>query len=165
MLRKYETVFVLRPDLPDEEMERVHTRTVAAVTENGGLEIAYQDWGKKRMAYPIQKSLKGNYIYFRYLSDGRAVNELERQLKVMDPVLRHITVKLADRIEPASFDFEADRKTIFPFGIKQREPERLGEGGAPAGEEGQAAPAPLRRGDGEEDDNRKAVADDELDGE
>jgi small subunit ribosomal protein S6 len=139
MLRKYETLFIVRPDLPEEQMAKVKERATAAVTSQGGIEIAYQDWGKKKLAYPVKKVPKANYVYFRYLAGGEAVAELERVLKVQDDVLRFITVKLGDRIDAASFDVEEDRKGIFPFNIKPREPsaERPAEEGD---EEGGEAP-------------------------
>ena len=121
MLRKYETLFIVKPDLPEEEMEMIKTRATTAITAKAGLEITLQDWGKKRLAYPIRKHLKGNFLYLRYLSTGSSVDELERNLRVLDPVLRYITVKLDDRVDPETFDFEGEAATIFPFNIKPRE--------------------------------------------
>jgi small subunit ribosomal protein S6 len=121
MLRKYETLFIVKPDLPEEEMETIKTRASTAITTKAGLEIVLQDWGKKRLAYPIRKHLKGNFVYLRYLSTGDSVDELERNLRVLDPVLRYITVKLDDRVDPETFDFEGEAATIFPFNVKPRE--------------------------------------------
>jgi small subunit ribosomal protein S6 len=122
MLSKYETVLIVKPDLPEDQFEVVKTRAIAAITTTGGHEIVFQDWGKKRLAYPIKKSPKGNYLYFRYLADGKGVAELERNIKVLDPMLRYLTVKLGDRIEEEGYDFEGEASTIFPFGVKPREP-------------------------------------------
>jgi len=121
MLRKYETVIILKPDLPPEETDKVRERATSVVRNQGGVEIAWQDWGKRKLAYPIKKTPKGNYMYFRYLSDGKAVEEMERQMRVTDEVLRYLTVKLADRIDPEKFDVEEDKKGIFPFNARPRE--------------------------------------------
>ena len=122
MLSKYETVLIVKPDLPEDQFEVVKTRAVSAITTTGGHEIVFQDWGKKRLAYPIKKSPKGNYLYFRYLAEGAGVAELERNLKVLDSLLRFLTVKLEDRVDAEGYDFEGERSTIFPFGVKPREP-------------------------------------------
>ncbi len=117
--------------------------------------------------YPIRKSPKGNYLYFRYLSSGYAVSELERNLKVLDPVLRYLTVKLEDRVDPESFDFEEERKGIFPFNVKPREVPEVTE--SDEGEDGDEkkktdddAPAPKAKaqveesGDGDDDTDQSA---------
>ena len=122
MLSKYETVLIVKPDLPEDQFEVVKSRAITAITSKGGHEIVFQDWGKKRLAYPIKKSPKGNYLYFRYLAGGEGVAELERNLNVLDPLLRFLTVKLADRVDAEAFDFDGERETIFPFGVKPREP-------------------------------------------
>ncbi len=134
MLRKYETLFITKPDLPDESMEKVKQRVTGAVKKNGGLEIAYQDWGKRKMAYQIQKLSKGNYVYIRYLGNGTTVAEIEHQMKVLDDVMRYVTVKLDERIDPDQFDFEADAASIYPFGARPRDNDsprgdEQGEGG------------------------------------
>ena len=121
IVRKYETLFIVKPDLDESAMKAVKDRVTGIVTENDGIEICYQDWGKKRLAYPIHKHSKGVYMYYRYLGLGHAVNELERHMKVMDNVLRYMTVKLEDRVDSEEFDVEADRKSVFPFGVKPRE--------------------------------------------
>ncbi len=123
ILRKYETLFVAKPELADENMETIRTRVNHALEKNGGQLIAYQDWGRKRLAYPIRSYPKGNYLYCRYLGSGTTVFEIERQLKVIDDVLRFMSMMLEDRVESESFDFEAERAGIFPFGVRPREPQ------------------------------------------
>ena len=131
MLRKYETLFILRPDLTDDEFDRVKTRLKDIVKENEGVEIVYQDWGKKRLAYPIRKYPKGNYVYVRYLGLSVTVAEVERFMKVSEEALRFMTTRLADRVDPESFDIDEDRIGIYPFNVKPREVTREeGEEGA-----------------------------------
>ena len=120
MLRKYETLFITKPDLPEESMEKVKARITGAIKKAGGVEIAYQDWGKRKMAYSIQKLAKGVYVYTRYLGNGATVAEIEHQLKVLDDVMRYMTIVLEDRIEVDTFDVEEDRKTIYPFAARPR---------------------------------------------
>jgi len=129
MHRKYETLFILRPDLPTETFDRIKTKLTEAVERDGGHTITYMDWGKRKLAYPIRSYPKGNYVYYRYLGTGEIVKELERQLRMTDESLRYMTVVLAQRIDAATFDFEGDRKDIYPFAAKPRE-------GAPEGGHG-----------------------------
>lgn len=136
MLRKYETLFITKPDLPDEAMEKVKQRVTGALKKHGGIEIAYQDWGKRKMAYQIQKLAKGNYVYVRYLGTGTTVSEIEHQMKVLDDVMRFVTVKLGDRIVAETFDIEADKATIYPFGARPRDNDMRDDGpemGEPGG--------------------------------
>lgn len=121
MLRKYETVIILKPDLLEEDSQKVREKAISIIRRQGGYEITWQDWGKRKLAYPIKKISKGNYVYFRYLSNGDAVKELEQQMRVSDEVLRYLTVKLADQVDPKTFDFEGERKGIYPFGAKSKE--------------------------------------------
>lgn len=122
MFRKYETLFILRPDLADDDSATVKKRLTKIINGAGGTEICYQDWGKKKLAYPIRKFPKGTYVYYRFLGDGAMVDELERIMRVADEVLRFMTVKLEDRVSPEGFDVEADMKGVYPFNIKPREP-------------------------------------------
>jgi small subunit ribosomal protein S6 len=120
MLRKYETLFVVQPDLPEDQLTAIKTKTQSVLTGHGGHEIVYQDWGKRKLAYPIKKFQKGNYLYYRYLGDGKAVAEIERSLRVNDVVLRYISVVLTEEVKLEGFDFDADRATVFPFGARPR---------------------------------------------
>ena len=120
-MRKYETLLLVRPDLPEETMARLKERVLGLVQKNGAVEVCYQDWGKRKLAYSIDKSTKGNYLYVRYLDNGDAVREIERNLRVADEVLRYMSVRLEDDVDPATFDFEADRKGIWPLNARPRE--------------------------------------------
>jgi small subunit ribosomal protein S6 len=159
ILRKYETLFVVKPELTDEAMNAIRTRLTDNVHKNGGLDIAFQDWGKKRLAYPIRKFPKGNYVYYRYLGTGVTVFELERQLKVMDDVLRFMSMVLDTRVEAESFDYDADRATIFPFGVRPRSPEEGDRREAPAA----VADGPRERDSGEPEEGKEGTDDSEGD--
>jgi len=127
-MRKYETLIITKPDLPAEVVTKVKDKVLGIGKRFGGVEIAFQDWGQRKLAYPLNKSNKGTYLYYRYLGTGETVFEIERALKVADEVLRYLTVKLDEKVDPQTFDVEADRKTIYPFNAKPREiPEELRE--------------------------------------
>ncbi len=158
MLRKYETLFIAKPDLPEDAMEKIRQKVTGALKKHGGVEIAYQDWGKRKLAYQIQKLNKGTYLYLRYLGNGVTVIEIEHQMKVLDDVMRFVTVKLEDRINPESFNAEEDAKTVYPFGARPRSESDSGrefDGGSDRRESGDDAGLGEMTGvDGDSDEDR-----------
>ena len=91
-VRSYEMIFILDPALGDDGVEAAATAAKAVVTKAGGEVVEIQKWGKKRLAYDIKKRREGHYVYFRAQAPGKAVAELERHLKIAEPVLKFITV-------------------------------------------------------------------------
>ena len=91
-MKKYELIFILKADQPETEM----AARVARVKEIlGGFqgEITQENhWGVRRLAYEIEHENKGNYMFLRFQSDGTAVNELDKFLRLDDQVLRHLIV-------------------------------------------------------------------------
>lgn len=152
--RKYETVFIVRPELGDEESARVWERVEGVLTRMGGREIKREVWGKRRLAYEISKNKKGMYLYLRFLGANDLVLELERNLRLMDDVLKFQTVKLDESIDMDTFDFEADGAvvTLIPDGGDdgdevERESDSEGESRRPR------APRPPVDDDDDDDDN------------
>jgi small subunit ribosomal protein S6 len=109
----YETVFILRGDIDSETSERVISRAVGAVESTGGRLTKVESWGKRRLAYPIAKQRRGFYVLVRYLGYQGTVSEVERNLRMLDPVVRHMTVALAKGLDPAGV-------TVDPEEIKVR---------------------------------------------
>lgn len=91
-VRPYEVIFILDPALGDDGVEAAATAAKAVLTKAGGEVVEIQKWGKKRLAYDIKKRREGHYVYFRAQAPGAAVAELERHLKIAEPVLKFITV-------------------------------------------------------------------------
>jgi len=99
-MRKYETFFIVDPDLPDETNSVVDNKVQSIVTSNGGEVLAYTPWGKRKLAYPIRKHSRGLYVLIEYSGGADMVAELERNLRIDERVLKFITVKLEDRFDP-----------------------------------------------------------------
>jgi len=91
-VRSYEIIFILDPALADDGVEAVVVAAKAVLAKAGGEVAEVQKWGKKRLAYDIKKRREGHYVYFRAQAPGKAVAELERHLKIAEPVLKYITV-------------------------------------------------------------------------
>jgi small subunit ribosomal protein S6 len=91
-VQKYECVFILRADLPEAEMSRRVERVGAIVAENNGKITLEDHWGVRKLAYEIEKQTKGDYMLLRFESEGPAVSEIDKFLRLDDQVLRHLVV-------------------------------------------------------------------------
>ena len=108
-MRHYETTYILRPNLGEEQLTEIIDRTNAIVTNDGGTTIYLDRWGIKRLAYEINKEIQGYYVYLNYAAPGRTVDEIERIFKIDDRVLRFLTVKLGDSMNAESIQAEMQR--------------------------------------------------------
>ncbi|AKA71268.1 MULTISPECIES: 30S ribosomal protein S6 [Clostridium] len=92
-MRKYETIFILHPSL-DEEAVKANVEKFKGVIENGGGVIDNVDaWGKRKLAYEINKIGEGNYTLINFSADPELPKELDRVFRITDTVIRHIIVK------------------------------------------------------------------------
>ena len=92
-MRHYEVVFIVHPD-QSEQVPGMVERYRAIVTAKGGSIHRLEDWGRRQLAYPIQKIHKAHYVLMNIECDGETLNELEHSFKFNDAVLRHMTVKM-----------------------------------------------------------------------
>ena len=90
-MRHYELVFIVHPD-QSEQVPGMVERYRAIVTTKGGTIHRLEDWGRRQLAYPIQKIHKAHYVMMNIECDGETLNELEHSFKFNDAVLRHLTV-------------------------------------------------------------------------
>ncbi|TXD39144.1 30S ribosomal protein S6 [Lujinxingia vulgaris] len=101
-LREYETIYIVRPDAGEEEFARLRERVEGIIENEGGHLLKFDDWGQRKLAYEIhdksesRRFERGNYQYYRYLVGGNTVAEIERNLQLIDSVLKFLTVKLED---------------------------------------------------------------------
>jgi len=101
MQRKFETLLLFSPDLGSEERQQVLDDLSRVVGEYSGQILEVDDWGKRTLAYPVQKHTRGHYVRLVYGALGSVVAELERRIRIADSVLKFMTVKLADEFQPA----------------------------------------------------------------
>jgi small subunit ribosomal protein S6 len=95
--RPYELMVLLRPDLADDRLEAALERIRNTVVEQGGtitFEKRDTPWGRRRLAYPIQKFQEAFYVLFQLVCPPRTVREIERELRLNEQVLRHLMVRL-----------------------------------------------------------------------
>jgi small subunit ribosomal protein S6 len=98
--RQYDLIFIVRPDTPETEIDKVIATLDHAATEKGAKIEKTEKWGRRRMAYRVQRLREGYYVYMTvHSSNGEVVKELERRLKVSDPVIKYLTVRLDEELK------------------------------------------------------------------
>ncbi|MGA8766140.1 MAG: 30S ribosomal protein S6 [Candidatus Acidiferrales bacterium] len=98
--RLYELIFICRPDTPEADVDKVIATLEHTVTEKGAKIEKTEKWGRKRMAYRVQRLREGFYVFMVLRSShGEVVKELERRLKVADPVMKYITVRVDEELK------------------------------------------------------------------
>jgi len=98
--RQYDLIFICRPDTPEADVDKVIATLEHAAAEKGGKIEAVNKWGRKRMAYRVQKLREGYYVYLVVKSShGEVVKELERRLKVSDAVMKYLTVRVDEELK------------------------------------------------------------------
>ena len=93
-MRMYETIYIVQPDLGEEEIKTLSTKVQDVVASMNGDFKRLEDWGIRKLAYPINKSPRGRYFYLRFDGDSPLIAELERRLRLDDKVIRYQSVKL-----------------------------------------------------------------------
>jgi small subunit ribosomal protein S6 len=98
--RLYDVIFITRPDTPEPEIDKIIATLEATATEKGSKVESVAKWGRKRMAYRVQKLREGYFVYLVVRStNGDVVKEIERRLKVSDPVIKYLTVRLDEELK------------------------------------------------------------------
>jgi small subunit ribosomal protein S6 len=92
-LREYELMFVLTPDLQEDGVTAATERVSAMITSRGGEITKVEPWGRRRLAYPIRRHLDGYYTVMRFRLDASHTDELDRNLRLTEQVLRHLIVR------------------------------------------------------------------------
>jgi small subunit ribosomal protein S6 len=144
-MRRYELMLVLRPDVPDDRSQAVIDRTTRQITAAGGQITKVAPWGRRRLAYPIDRYREGSYHIVLFHAPGDALAELEHSLLITEEVLRHLVTRderpvKVSRREGGEVEGEELDDTDLPSGLDEEEDdtgERIGE------DESEAAPAAI----------------------
>ncbi|QSQ24558.1 30S ribosomal protein S6 [Pyxidicoccus parkwayensis] len=99
-LREYETIFLVKPDLTDDNVDKLKERVRGIVGREGGKLIRFTVWGKKKTLFPVAKQPRAIYVHASYLGSSKLVAEVERNLRNFDEVSRYISVKVAEEVDP-----------------------------------------------------------------
>lgn len=91
MIKQYETVFIATPVLSDAQMKEAVAKYTSFITENGGEVVYQEDWGLKKLAYPIQKKTTGFYYLIEFRADSQFIDKLETQYRRDERIIRFLT--------------------------------------------------------------------------
>lgn len=100
MMRHYETIYIINPNLADDNYKSVIAKFNEIIERHKGIILEVQEWGTQRMAYDVRKFDKGSYVLVEFCADAGLTSDFERDLKLDDRILLFQTVKLADSADP-----------------------------------------------------------------
>jgi len=98
-MRKYETIYILQPDLSEDEIKVIADKVQDVITSYKGDFQRLEDWGIRKLAYTVKKFSRGRYLYLRYDGGRELIAELERRLRLDEKVLRYQSVNITDQPE------------------------------------------------------------------
>ena len=117
MNRTYELMFVVRPDMADEDLEKLITNLESTVTSAKGSIKSVDRMGKRRLAYTVRKFREGIYVLMTIEGTGTVIHELERRLRVTEQVIKFLTVRIDEeqkRLDKIKAIKDAKRKAAAP---------------------------------------------------
>ena len=103
-LRRYELIYLVHPEAEEGQLGRMKDRVGQVLSDYNALILKREDWGKRKLAYEIEKVNKAYYRYIEFISQPAMIAELERVLRLVDVVIRYQTIRLEDNIPADSLD-------------------------------------------------------------
>lgn len=97
-MRNYEIMFIVNPNATDEEIDKINGQIEHVVTSGGGKIEKIEKMGKRRLAYEVDKQREGHYVLFVIGANGDIIKECERRLRVIDAVIKYLTVRTDDDV-------------------------------------------------------------------
>jgi small subunit ribosomal protein S6 len=142
-MRRYESVWVVDGDLPDEEVKSAIDKYTRIITTQGGTLVGMEEWGRKKLAYKIKTASRGYYVLADFAAKPETVKELERNYRIDDRIIRYLTVKKSDQVnlEDLQAEIEARAKKAAPAPPEAAAPAPAPETAAAAAVEVESAPA------------------------
>ncbi len=104
-MQKYETIFILDPDLEDEKIQAAVEKIKGIITQASGEIIKVEDWGKRKLTYLVKKKSRGHYYLIHFSGSPALLAELERNFRVMDAVIKFQSVRLDEKQDTSAKTF------------------------------------------------------------
>ena len=111
-MKRYEVIAIVKTDLPEEDLNAIIDRSSNIITERKGVIAKVEKWGKRRLAYEINKQRDGFYFFIDYAGNGAIVAEMERNFKIDDRVLKFMTVTKEGAVTREGMDEEIAQAEI-----------------------------------------------------
>jgi small subunit ribosomal protein S6 len=99
MMRIYENLFIVKPDATEEEIDHLIEQMSKNVTSAGGTVDKVDKWGKRRLAYRVEKQREGSYVLLQFTAEPSVVKEFERRMRVQDSVIKFLTVRIDETLK------------------------------------------------------------------
>ena len=128
--REYETIFILRPETNQDGITLVNQRVRSVIDQAGGRVLKLDNWGKRKLAYEVNKQLKGIYLYWQFIGSTGVVEEIERNLRMLDSVIRYYTVKIDENVDPNAKPGAIDEEAFVKAATTVPDEEALATGAA-----------------------------------
>jgi len=141
-MRRYETVWVVHGDLPDEEVKATIDKFSRIISAQGGVLVGLDDWGRRKLAYKVKGTVRGYYVVADFAGLPATVKELERNYRIDDRIIRYHTIKKADNVDLEALKAEAAARAQAAAVAPEPEaapPAEAEAAAAPPGEETPAA--------------------------
>ena len=100
-VRQYELVYILSPDATEQDIAELHTQVESIIARYQGELVKTENWGRRKLAYRIGKHREGTYVLEVFKGTGELTKELDRRLKVIDSVIRHLCVRVDEELRLA----------------------------------------------------------------
>jgi small subunit ribosomal protein S6 len=143
-MRRYELMLVLRPDIPDERNQAIVDRTTRQIAASGGQIVKVAPWGRRRLAYPIDRHREGSYHIVIFEAPAESIAELERSLLITEELLRHLVTRVERPSKAARGRDGGEDAELEEGDLPSSEDEAIEESGERIDEsESEAAPAAI----------------------
>ena len=110
--RQYELVYIVTPEASDDQVAELHTQIEQIVQRYNGTFDKTENWGKKKLAYEIGRHREGTYVVETITGSGELMKEIDRRLKVIDQVIRHLVVRVDEELRVAQRTTDARKKFV-----------------------------------------------------
>lgn len=99
-MNRYETIFILEPDIPDVDRAPIFEKVQSMIPQQNGTLLVFDDWGNRKLAYPINKKMHGRYIRLDYCGIGKLVDDLERFFRLDHRIVKYMTILIQKDADP-----------------------------------------------------------------
>ncbi|MFT4621994.1 MAG: small subunit ribosomal protein S6 [Myxococcota bacterium] len=99
LLHEYETTLIVRSDVDDAAVTEILERFEGRLVEGKATLLLRDDWGTRKLAYPIDGQVKGRYVLFSYLSEAESIAEFERRVRIEDRIIRFLTIRVSNSVD------------------------------------------------------------------
>ncbi|MFZ5448218.1 MAG: 30S ribosomal protein S6 [Thermodesulfobacteriota bacterium] len=140
-MRRYESVWVVNGDLPDEEVKSAIDKFSRIISSQGGTLVGLEEWGRRKLSYKIQGTVRGYYVLADFAGTSETVKELERNYRIDDRIIRYLTTKKSDKVNLEALQAEIAAKAKAKAAAPEAEPEAVASAEEPVVPVEAAAPA------------------------